>query len=151
MSFSGRVQIQDVLPYVPHKPPMVWVDEIIASDASSGECAVRMRSDALFWGPEGLRKSSCLEFIAQAYGFASVAYDHRIDLNAKPLKRTFLAQFKDATFASAARFAAVRPGDEIHVRYSGVRKIGSIIMFAGQASHNGDLLAQAQLKVFCES
>ncbi len=148
---TGRVRIQDVLPYVPHQPPMVWVDEIISFEATSGECAIHMRPGSLFLGPEGLRKSACLEFIAQSYGYCSVAFDHKVDPNAKPLKKAFLASFKDAVFADSARFARVRVGDAVRVRFSGVRNVGPIVVFSGSANHDGEELCRAQIKVFCES
>lgn len=151
MSFLGPVRIQDVLPYVPHRPPMVWVDKILLAEATHGECVIHMKRESLFWCPEGLRKSSCLEFIAQSYGYGSVAYDHRVDPSAKPLTKTFLASFKDVWFADAARFASIQSGDDVVVRYSGVRKKGAIIIFEGEALHQGDSLCRAQLKVFCES
>lgn len=152
MTFSnGRVRIQDVLPYVPHRPPMVWVDEIMSFGETDGECRIHINAGGLFLGPEGLRKTSCLEFIAQSYGYCSVAYDHKIDPNAKPLKNAFLASFKDAVFADAARFAQVKIGDDVTVRFSGVRKLGPIVIFSGSAHHQGDELCRAQIKVFCES
>lgn len=130
---------------------MVWVDEIVSFEATSGECRIRMHAGGLFLGPEGLRKTSCLEFIAQSYGYCSVAYDHKVDPNAKPLKKAFLASFKDAVFADQSRFARVRTGDDIAVRFSGVRKVGAIVIFSGSAHHEGDELCRAQIKVFCES
>lgn len=148
---SGNVNILDVLPYVPHRPPMVWVDEIAKFEATSGECIIHMKAGGTFLGPDGLRKSSCLEFIAQSYGYCSVAYDHSVDPNAKPLKNAFLASFKDVVFADASVFAKVKIDDRLHVYFSDVRKLGSIVVFNGRALHNGAELARANIKVFCET
>lgn len=145
------MRIQDILPYVPHRPPMVWVDEILAYGETEGECRIHIRENGLFLGPEGLRKTSCLEFIAQSYGYCSVAYDHKVDPNAKPLQKAFLASFKDAVFADQGRFGQIQIDDDITVRFSGVRKLGPIVIFSGSAYHNGDELCRANLKVYCET
>ncbi len=147
---SKSLKIQDIMPYVPHRPPMVWVDEIVSYQATSGECKIHMKKGSLFLGPEGLRKSSCLEFIAQSYGYCSVAYDFSVDPSAQPLQKAFLASFKDAVFADAAEFAKVKVGDYLALRFSGVRKVGQIVIFTGQALHNDVELARGQIKVFCE-
>lgn len=147
----NKADIADILPLVPHRPPLVWVDEIIHFDATSGEAAVDIKPGAYFLGPDGLRASSCLEFIAQAYGYCSVAYGRLQNPDAPPLKRAFLASFKDAVFTESARMAAVKIGDRVHARFSGVRHIGPITMFNGEVLHYGGVLCSAQLKVFCES
>lgn len=143
--------IRDVLPFVPHRPPMVWVDEIMTFEATSGECRVTMRDGAHFMSPDGLRSSSCLEFIAQAYGYCSVAYSRQKDPNSPPLKKAFLASFKDVIFADGDRIRQVKAGDHLLAKFSGVRQIGPITMFNGVAIHDGTVICQAQLKVFCES
>ena len=143
--------IRDVLPFVPHRPPMVWVDEIVTFDETSGECRVVMLDGAHFLGAEGLRSTSCLEFIAQAYGYCSVAFSRQKDPNAPPLKKAFLASFKDVVFADSARIAQVKVGDLVQAKFSGVRHIGPIALFNGVAVHAGEVICQAQLKVFCES
>lgn len=146
-----RMPISKVLNYVPHRPPMVWVDEIITFDENSGECAVMVKNDAHFLGPEGLRATSCLEFIAQSYGYCSVAFTLEKDPNSAPLKKAFLASFKDVKWAEPSRMAKVAVGDELRVKFEGVRHIGPITMFDGEAIHKGEVLCSAGLKVFCES
>ncbi len=148
---TASTNIREVLNFVPHRPPMVWVDEILKFDENSGECLLIIKDGAHFMGSEGLRATSCLEFIAQAYGYCSVAYSRRKDPNWKPLKKAFLASFKEATFVEPARMAQIKVGDQIKVAFTGVRNIGPITLFDGHASHNGDILCQSQMKVFCES
>jgi len=147
----NKTDIREILPLVPHRPPLVWVDEIVRFDATSGESVVIMKPDAYFWSAEGLRGSSCLEFIAQSYGYCSVAYTKQQNPAAPPLKKAFLASFKDATLAKPERIQQVKAGDRIHVRYSGVRNIGPITLFNGEVLHNDEVICASQLKVFCES
>ncbi len=144
------LEVKDILPLVPHRPPMVWVDELISFSATEGSCRVHMHKEGLFLGPEGLRASSCLEFIAQAYGFCSMAHKRTQDPATKPFKRAFLASFKDARFASDQRMREVKVGDDIIVKYWGVRHLGSITVISGEARHRDDVICSAQMKIFTE-
>jgi predicted hotdog family 3-hydroxylacyl-ACP dehydratase len=146
-----NADLSEILPFVPHRPPMVWVDEIVKFDESSGECRVTIKKDAHFLGPDGLRPSSCLEFIAQAYGYCSMAYTRMKEPESGPLKRAFLASFKDATFTTPDLMGRVKEGDQLQIKFFGVRQIGPITMFNGQALHDGEILCETQMKVFCES
>ncbi len=50
---------------LPHKPPMVLLDEIIAFDDDSATCAVTIRSTSTFAGPDGVPSWVALEYCAQ--------------------------------------------------------------------------------------
>ena len=131
---------------------MVWIDEVLNYGAREGVCLVRIKKDALYMDPEGLRASSCLEFIAQAYGYMSIAYRiYESEPDAKPLKRAFLASIKDAKTCAADRLREVRDGDELEVKISGIRSMGPITLFNGQVVRGEELLCSAQMKVFSES
>ncbi len=146
-----NVDFQKILPYSPHRPPMVWIDAVTEYGATAGECVVRVKKDALYMDPDGLRPSACIEFIAQAYGYMSIAYRiYESQPNAKPLKRAFLASIKDARTCSPERLHDVREGDELKVKISGVRMLGPITLFNGQVIRGDELLCTAQMKVFSE-
>lgn len=147
------VQVQDIWQYIPHKPPMVWIDQITDYGATAGECIVNIKKDAHYMDGEGiLRASSCVEFIAQAYGFMSICYRvYESQPNAKPLKRAFLASFKDVDFCPEETMRAVKDGDRLVVKISGVRAMGPINLFQGQVFKGDQLLCETNMKVFSES
>lgn len=69
------VSTEELRAYLPHRPPMIWVDEVL--EASSGErgliatCKVDIRRDRGFVAGNGaVRPSAVVEWIAQGYGFA---------------------------------------------------------------------------------
>ena len=131
---------------------MVWIDEVVNYGAREGTCLVRIKKDALYMDPEGLRASSCMEFIAQAYGYMSIAYRiYESEPDAKPLKRAFLASIKDAKTCAPDRLREVCDGDELQVKISGIRSMGPITLFNGQVVRGEELLCTAQMKVFSES
>jgi len=145
------IDFQKIWPYAPHRPPMIWIDEVVSYGASAGECLVRVRKDAHYMDGLSLRPSSCLEFIAQAYGYMSIAYKiYETQPDAKPLRRAFLASIKDASMSAPDLLSSLREGDELSVRISGVRHMGPITLFTGQVLHGDMMLCKAQMKVFSE-
>ncbi|NJM10194.1 MAG: hypothetical protein HC883_04820 [Bdellovibrionaceae bacterium] len=127
------INVQDIWEFIPHRPPMVWIDQIHDFGASHGECSVRIKADAHYMGRDGLRASSCLEFIAQAYGFISICHREATNepVNQTP-RRAFLASFKDAKFGEQDLLKSIQPGEVLSVKVSGARQMGPIILFQGQ-------------------
>ncbi len=120
------ISAREIQHYIPHRPPMVWIDEVIDYSADGGECLVHLKTRSLYLSPRGLRAPSCLEFIAQAYGFCWIAYVTRVqNPGAAPMSRAFLAAFKDARFAAPARLAQVKAGDTLTVKNLGPTSDGS--------------------------
>lgn len=145
------IHARDIQHYIPHRPPMVWIDEVTEYRADGGECLITLRGDGLYMSRRGLRAPSCLEFIAQAYGFCWIAYVTRIqDPGASPMARAFLAAFKDANFAAPERLSRVKAGDQLVVRISNRRPMGPIAAFKGEVLHQGEVIAAAQMRTFSE-
>ncbi len=130
---------------------MVWVDQVLRYGATDGECLVKVKGDAHYMSETGMRASACVEFIAQSYGFMSIAY--RVFESApdsKPLKRAFLASISEATFASSQKMAEIRAGDELLVKLSNVRSRGPLTVFHGVVLKGEDVLCDAGMRVFSE-
>lgn len=132
---------------------MVWMDEVLAFDANqNGETVVTLKPEGLYWDDQGLRPSSCLEFIAQAYGYISVCYHiYILDPNSKPLTKAFLASVKDATIPSREMLKDIKPGDRINVKIAFLRQMGPIQMITGRVFKGSTLICEAQMKLFKES
>jgi predicted hotdog family 3-hydroxylacyl-ACP dehydratase len=152
MVVSDRIiPVKEIEKYLPHRPPMVWIDEVVSFSEKSGECCVRLKADALYMDGNGLRPTSCLEFIAQAYGFISVCHHiHILDPNSKPLSKAFLASINNAHLPSAEALSQLRAGDELSVTVSGVRSMGPIVIFTGRITKGDLLVCEAKMKVFKE-
>lgn len=146
------INVQEIWKFAPHRPPMVWVDQIVKFGENGGETSVSIKPNALYMEkPDVLRSSSCLEFIAQSYGFISIC--HR-EFSGDPVnetpKRAFLAAFNDAKFADPARFTGFAPGESLRVEVSGARAMGPIILFSGKVFRGDTLLCESRMKVFSE-
>jgi len=150
-SVNRVIPVQELFQYLPHRPPMVWIDEVTSFAEKTGTCRVHLRADGLYMDNKGLRPSSCLEFIAQAYGFISVCHHiYVLDPNSKPLSRAFLASIKAAKFPDTELLKTIRAGDDIVITIDGVRQMGPIVLFNGSAHKGASLICSTQMKIFKE-
>jgi predicted hotdog family 3-hydroxylacyl-ACP dehydratase len=148
---NRAISVEEIEKYLPHRPPMVWIDEVVNFSEKTGECRVRLKADGLYMGANGLRPTSCLELMAQAYGFISVCHHiYILDPNSKPLSKAFLASMKQAELPTAEVLKQVHPGDLITITIDGVRQMGPIVLFNGRVRKDDLLLCQAQMKIFKE-
>src|SRR5690606_1117271 len=109
-----------------------WIDWVTEFSKDSGVCVVEIKKDALYMSPEGLRPSSCLEFIAQTYGFVWICYVTRVlDPNTKGMSVAMLAAFREVRFATPQQMAQVKDGDKLICKISGIRPLGPITSFRG--------------------
>lgn len=130
---------------------MVWVDDVLRYSSSSGECLIKIKKDSPYMDSEGLRASSCIEFIAQSYGYMSIAHRlYEVDPNSKPLGRAFLVAIKDAKFYAPDVYKKIKEGDTLIVKIFDLRQMGSITLFNGQVEWDDLVLCKAHLKVFSE-
>ena len=145
------IAVRDLIRYMPHRPPMVWIDRVREFSKVNGICLVDIRRDALYMGPSGLRASSCLEFVAQSFGFIWTCYVTRtLNPAAPPMTKALLVSFKDAHFAGAEIFRRVTEGEELSVVIENVRAVGPITAFRGVVSHRDDQLCEVQMRTYCE-
>lgn len=130
---------------------MVWIDQVTGYSATAGECLVEVKPDALYMGPEGLRPSSCVEFIAQTYGFVWICHVIKnVDPNSRGMSVAMLAAFRNVRFASPDKMRKVGAGDRLVCQISGIRWLGSITSFQGRVLLGEELLAEAQMRTFSQ-
>lgn len=142
----------DFLDSIPHRPPFVWIDEVTSLAEDGGACQVTLKPDGLYLGPDGLRRSSYLEFMAQGFAYVRACQTAFGLAPARPApKRAFLVSIQDAEYAEDEK--ALRPvaGDRLKVEIRGAREIGPITLFSATVRDQVDAqLAFARLKVFSE-
>jgi predicted hotdog family 3-hydroxylacyl-ACP dehydratase len=137
---------------LPHRPPFVWIDEIVEVAADHGVCAVELKSDGLYFGPEGLRASSFLEFMAQGFGYLRAAQSVTgLFPDRPPPTKAFLVSIQDAVYATDPAVLRPASGTRLRIEISGVREVGPITLFAAVVRDaSGTELVRARLKVFSE-
>jgi predicted hotdog family 3-hydroxylacyl-ACP dehydratase len=152
---SYPVSTQELLNWLPHRTPAVWIDEVSwirpAEDEVEGECRVCFQPDANYADANGQpRDSSFIEWIAQSYGFVRACHmlSALIKINKKP-EKTFLAQIRDFELIGDHDSTRMTAGDWLRIHVKRTHQIGPLALVVGTViSPRGDILAQAKLKLY---
>lgn len=126
---------------LPHKPPMILLDNVVAYDESSLVAEVTITENSLFLMPKGVPGHVGIEYMAQtcaAYAGVCVL-DSR-----KPVKMGFLLGTRNYRVISPW----FRTGDRLHISVSLVFCAGRMAAFDCRIHVDGNLAAEAQLKVY---
>ena len=144
------VSITEFESFLPHRPPAIWIHQVLDAGLDSGSCAVLYSENAPFAKNNSLLESAYLEWIAQSCGYVSAAQFKFGILTQGSLKDAFLAAVKKFEIFDIPQ--NLKNGDifEIHVRST--HKMGPVTVVEGKVYFAKDnekkLLAQASLKLF---
>jgi predicted hotdog family 3-hydroxylacyl-ACP dehydratase len=134
--------------YVPHRAPMVWVDEVLSASASEGECRVKIDPSALYMSEGAIHPMSCVEWIAQGFAYVRAAYFMEIGYGEQGRAlEAYLVAVRDAEFMFEPD--DLREIQELIVRVHSFREFGTLIMLTGEVKlPSGRVLMRAGLRVF---
>jgi len=143
----------ELFAWVPHRPPMVWVDEVLTVNEVGGEAQTLLKEDGLYFDETGLRPTAFIEMIAQTYAFVTICQNHQILTSQEPPKaRVFLAALRDVQFAQAEVYKNITVGQTLLIKVGPAKIVGPIRIIEGWVYDSGaHLLCQANLKVYSES
>lgn len=125
---------------LPHRAPMLWLDEVSWHQGDSIRCALRIR-DQVFVANGEVEPVVAVEWMAQAVGALVGLYDRKVQQVPRP---GYMIAIPEAEFA-VDRFLV---GDllDVHARRSwGDDTLAS---FEGRVERDGVLCARAQLSVY---
>ncbi len=133
---------------IPHRPPMVWIQEVIHADRETGKCRFVYHAKENYSDATGIRPSSFIELMAQSYAFSQAAFA-KASGNALAMNKAYLAGVSDLKIeANATRLVE---GDELTVEVRCYRKLGPLSLVKGRVSTPaGNLVAAGDLKLFAE-
>ena len=140
------IAVESLVDWLPHRPPFVWVDEVVHFSEEGGECLVILKKDAGYMSPEGLRPSALIEFAAQSFGYISAAFaaSHGIQIS---VKKAYLTSLKDGLLPVCDD---LKPGDQLRVLIDSIRQVGTITLLRGQIFRGSQLFSEVHLRVFSE-
>jgi predicted hotdog family 3-hydroxylacyl-ACP dehydratase len=149
MSELSSISTSDLKGYLPHRAPMVWIDEVGATTDTGGLAYVTLKPDGLYFSEGVLRPTSIIEFLAQGFGFIAAAHKVRLGNNTAPaVQRAFLVAVTQCQLHDTA---AATPNSRLIITVSDVKQLGPIQLFKGQVTTDlGTVLGTASLKVFSE-
>jgi 3-hydroxymyristoyl/3-hydroxydecanoyl-(acyl carrier protein) dehydratase len=120
--------------WLPHRPPFLFVDELVAVDARGGHFALHLAPDDPRLTDGAFEPLRLLEALAQS---AAACHGHTLGAAAQG----FLGEVS-ATFGGVAR-----GGDTVSLVVELERRLGAFARFRGRASVGERLLVEAQLTV----
>lgn len=134
--------------WIPHRQPMVWVDEVSWVTSDEGECIAEVKKTAHYMSTQGLRQSTLLEWMAQSFAFVSVsqALSGFVPMEEMPEKAYLVA-------VRGLKFPATLPksGEKVKIWVGKPRCLGPLSLFEAKISNSaGVVVTQAQLKVYVE-
>jgi predicted hotdog family 3-hydroxylacyl-ACP dehydratase len=134
-------QLPAIAELLPHRPPMILLDEVVGWDGATISTAVTIRPETLFREAEGVPAHIGIEYMAQTCG--SFAGAQAIEAG-RPVRIGFLL--------GTRRYAVHRPwfrlGERLTVTASLVYADDSMANFDVRIEVSGVLAAAAQLTVF---
>lgn len=143
----STIPTKDLYNYLPHKPPMVWIDTVVSFSDNGGETTTDLKSDGVYFTEGRLRPSSFIEFTAQAYAFVNLAYLRAGGENDVVHSKTYLASIKDFVIHGDID---LKPGTVVTTRVRKTRTFGPITVVKGECFVNSTLVTSCDLKVFSE-
>jgi predicted hotdog family 3-hydroxylacyl-ACP dehydratase len=137
--------------YLPHRPPMVWVDEVLSygneGKGPFGVCRVSLGEDRPFHGADGkVRVSAAVEWIAQSYGYVKASIRRAEGGGTEGFGRAFLVGITDCDVDLSSL------GNEkfVHVHVKELRDMHPAYVVEGKITSEDGIrqYGQARIKVF---
>ncbi len=146
--------VSQLISYLPHRPPMVWIDKVVEVGEDyreiSGTCRLRVQKKGLYVNDQKeLRASAVIEFTAQGFGYLKAAYQE-------------LHQFKDTpakTYLTGVRYCYANLSQldldqdiELEIRIKVKREMLPITFVYGEVFQVGepDPLAKCEIQVYVD-
>lgn len=142
----------EFLSWVPHRPPMLWIDEVVSASSERGECRVIPKADALYREGGRILPTSCVEWVAQAFAFIRSCYLIEAGFHGQEkAHQALLVGIKNAKFKFEAGDPEVEQAKEILVTVDHFREFGPIIMVHGEVRlPSGRILMEGSLRLYHE-
>jgi hypothetical protein len=153
---------------LPHRPPMVWLDEVLSAGASGGTCGVTLRPGGLYTvagAPDRCLTFAPVEWMAQAYGYARACYEmiqeEMIQDEMARTQRTSASSEAPGSFGLRRAFLVgvselelprrVPAAGRLLVEARLTREMAPLALVDGSLrTEDGELLAAAKLKLYFE-
>lgn len=130
-------EFQAASEYLPHRPPMRFIDSIAVCGEGQFRSRYTVPADSPFLREDGsLPPDFFVELMAQCFGAGASLAGNGVSLG-------YLASIKKARF-----FGLAFVGDCLEASCTVTALVGQIYVLTGAVAKNGDILAEAELKIF---
>lgn len=146
--WSFPITIEHLRPFLPHRPPAIWIDSMLDVKFNYGKARVIINETANYFGPFGVRESACIEWIAQAYGYV-VALSDILDIkHSEKVSKAFIVEVKDAQFHFRNPQINLVKDDEITIEVNCTHDFGLVKVVQGKVFYQERLLANLNMKLY---
>lgn len=126
---------------LPHEPPMLWVDEVLAHEEDSVTCRLTLRDEHVFMEDGKVEPIVAIEWMAQAVAALVGLWDRSNELDVRP---GFLIAIPEARL----EIDEFLLGDELTLRAKRVWGDQQLASFECEVERLGTRVASAQLSVY---
>lgn len=146
---KSNFKTEELLKYLPHRPPMVWIDEVVDLTETKGFCRVVVDKNKHYCDENGsIRPSALIEWMAQAYAFSGVLRESLKPGGKQTLKKAFLAGFSKFELLDNK---ALQSEKEFLVEVEKTHDFAPITLISAKVlTQRGDCVASAALKLYAE-
>jgi predicted hotdog family 3-hydroxylacyl-ACP dehydratase len=141
-------KISELQGYMPHFGAMEWIDEVQEFTKDEGVCLVHSKEGKLYCDGSSVRQSSCLEFIAQSYGFIVASNIRKETGKVVMIDSAYLVGMRKVSFSSCEP----QVGETLKINIIKEREIGEISFVRGSVvgQETGTVYCSATLKLYSE-
>jgi predicted hotdog family 3-hydroxylacyl-ACP dehydratase len=126
------VSVSTFAEYVPHRPPMVWIDEVLSATKTEGVSRIYLDHKALYWKNGDYLSTACIEWVAQSFAYVRSAYAVTIGCEQEwKATNAFLVGIRNAKFFFESHDEELNQAKHLDVFVEKFRQMGPIIKFDG--------------------
>lgn len=142
------ISVEALQASLPHRPPMVWITRVLSANEISGICETVLDPNHPSRSPNGLRQSSLIEFMAQAFGFSHAAILKKTSDQAFLASVSQLIYCEEEIWMNFQEQLRISQSLTLTTEVSVVRVLGPITLISGEVRYQSTSLAKGNLKVF---
>ncbi len=147
-SWKFPLPIEHLIPFLPHRPPAVWIDGLLETKKDYAKAYVRIRPNAPYKNSLGVCEVACIEWIAQTFGYGMIMNNILQIQLIKSASRTLIAEIKNLTIHDGPLLRSLPEDAEIEIAASCAHNFGALKIIEGNVTVSATLLASAKLTVF---
>lgn len=131
---------ENIIPLIPQKKPFVMVGKLLFTDEVSTRSSFTIEPDNVFVKDNVFQEAGMMENIAQT---AALRAGYVAQSENKPIAVGYIGAVSNFEI-----FDLPKAGDEIETEISVENQIFDVTILSGKAWHQGNLLAQCEMKLF---
>jgi len=132
--------VEDIRALIPQKAPFVMVGKLLYADETTTRSSFIITDDNVFVKDGVFQEAGLMENIAQT---AALSAGYMAQRDSRPVETGYIGAVKDFEV-----FGLPKVGNELTTEISIQNQIFNVTVIDGKVWHNGNLLAQCEIKVF---